>query len=142
MLFRFFSFFLSFFTPPFSLPFFPLLVKMDSSVSSPALREDAAPAPAAASAAAAPLPTALLLAEDDATAAAEAAAATTATTTTTTTTTANGLPIPRGLQEALRGLAREALRHQPEDVVEFARWYVCVSFLKDKETKERRAGVF
>jgi len=51
-----------------------------------------------------------------------AAPATGTTTTAATTTNANGLAIPRGLQEALRGLAREALRHQPLDVVEFARW--------------------
>lgn len=37
-------------------------------------------------------------------------------------TTKSALQIPAGLQEALFGLAREALRHQPEDVVEFSRW--------------------
>lgn len=104
---------------------------MDSCATSPDFLDNPAPA------AAAPL-TAELLA--DATAALEAAAAapssapvaaprlaapaTTAATTTAATAIAKGLPIPRGLQEALRGLAREALRHQPADVVEFARWCV------------------
>ena len=108
---------------------------MDSSVSSPVFHEAAAD-PAAT----APLPTALLA---DATATTPPPPTTTATTSTTaatatTTTTANGLPIPRGLQEALRGLAREALRHQPEDVLEFSRW--CVRVLLSERDSERETN--
>ena len=53
---------------------------------------------------------------------AAAPAKTTATATTKAAAANGGLRVPRGLQEALRGLAREALRHQPTDVVDFARW--------------------
>ena len=129
----FFSFSLS---PPLSLKPSPFLhSQMDSSVSSPVFHEAAAD-PAAA----APLPTALLA---DATATTPPPPTTTATTSTTaatatTTTTANGLPIPRGLQEALRGLAREALRHQPEDVLEFSRW--CVRVLLSERDSERETN--
>lgn len=145
--FSFTFFFLSFvFVPP------CLNANMASSVSSPVLLEDAAAAAPDASTASAPSSVALLadataLAAAEGGGAAEAlaapatlgpilAAAALPAAAAAAATTANGLPIPRGLQDALRGLSREALRHQPEDVVEFSRW--CVLRERGREGKGKR----